>query len=151
MIEADFHYQSGENPISRAKRNYPTLFASGFVVAASYPLLENGEARWSWSTNGTPNIPNGSKRSQEIEMRYDGWTPLIDEVLNAAEKIMAEHPQASFRVAQIKQKLGGLRIYVHHEGLPEDVSNSIERNETRRANGRSTSVKSAALPLHWAV
>jgi hypothetical protein len=58
----------------------------------------------------------------EIELRYDGWTPLIDDVLNAAEKIMATHPHASFRVDQIKEKLGGLRIYVHQEGLPEEVS-----------------------------
>ena len=67
--------------------------------------------------------PEWFKRSfVEIEMRYDGWTPLIDDVLNAAEKIMAKHPHASFRVDQIKEKLGGLRIYVGHEGLPEEVS-----------------------------
>ena len=58
----------------------------------------------------------------EIEMRYDGWTPLINDVLNAAETIIAKHPPESFRVDQIKQKFGGLRIYVHQEGLPEEVS-----------------------------
>lgn len=36
----------------------------------------------------------------------DGWLPIIDELDNAIRKV-----KESYRVAQIKQKFGGLRVY----------------------------------------
>ncbi len=38
---------------------------------------------------------------------WDGWSPLIEEIL---EKIKKDHP--TFKIKQIKEKMGGLRFYV---------------------------------------
>lgn len=55
-----------------------------------------------------------------------GWNGLVDE---AVEKIKAIKPDANF--LQIKEKLGGLRIYLDHY---DDEVNDIIRSAERKAN-----------------
>lgn len=42
----------------------------------------------------------------------DGWTPLIEDAERLVNKYNLEHPQSSLKWVQIKEKYGGLRLYV---------------------------------------
>ena len=48
-----------------------------------------------------------------------GWWPLIEKVAAAIDSFNAAHPGTPVEVSQIKQKFGGLRIYLHN--APEDL------------------------------
>lgn len=75
------------------------------------------------------------KHCQRFSTRFpgfecgNGWAPLIDSTLN---KMAAECPDA--RIVQIKEKVGGLRIYL------EDKSNETVKELLRNAEERSFAV-----------
>jgi predicted transport protein len=65
----------------------------------------------------------------------EGWFPIIEEALNKIEEIIEKMPKKeqkvfkkSFEILQIKQKLGGLRIYVNMR-TDEIVETIVEAEE----------------------
>jgi hypothetical protein len=52
----------------------------------------------------------------------DGWQLIVEKAFKRIEaavgKFLRKNPAASVHVSQIKEKLGGLRIYIHTVGLP---------------------------------
>lgn len=44
----------------------------------------------------------------------DGWLPLIDDLLGNFAGYLISHPISNFKIVQIKEKFGGLRVYVRH-------------------------------------
>lgn len=57
----------------------------------------------------------------EIEKGHEGWRQLIDNAFTAAEHILSEYPFVQFRIVQVKEKLGTLRVYFRGEGLPAEI------------------------------
>jgi hypothetical protein len=67
-----------------------------------------------------------------------GWHPIIEEALNEIEKVIEKMPKKqknifkkSFEIFQVKQKLGGLRIYVniYTNEIIEIISNAETKAE----------------------
>jgi hypothetical protein len=53
---------------------------------------------------------------------FRGWRPLLGRLLERLERAIAEQPpeaQAEFRIIQIKQKFGRLRVYLSTTATPE--------------------------------
>jgi hypothetical protein len=75
----------------------------------------------------------------EIEEGHEGWRQLIDNALASAERILSEYPCALFRILQVKEKFGTLRIYFREEGLPAEVSDRL-RDIMQATNDESSSV-----------
>lgn len=66
------------------------------------------------------------------DLRYDpqhgdaGWSRLLEEAFDAVEKTLAEHPGASVRIVQIKEKLGALTVYFRESGLPSESADRLQ-------------------------
>ncbi len=58
----------------------------------------------------------------DIEDGHEGWRRLIDTAFSSVEQILLDYPRASFRIVQVKEKFGALRIYFREEGFPAEVS-----------------------------
>ncbi|MGJ0391157.1 MAG: hypothetical protein ACR650_00100 [Methylocystis sp.] len=58
----------------------------------------------------------------EIEEGHEGWRQLIDDAFEAVEEVLSQHSGVYFRIVQIKEKFGGLRIYFREEGRPQEAS-----------------------------
>ena len=52
----------------------------------------------------------------------NGWFKLIDELLTDIESL---NPDESIKVDQIKEKFGGLRIYLNHYGEDDKIADQI--------------------------
>jgi hypothetical protein len=50
-----------------------------------------------------------------------GWRGLIETAVTRIDNAVAGFPPGCLSIVQIKEKLGGLRIYCHCQDLPEDV------------------------------
>jgi hypothetical protein len=61
----------------------------------------------------------------DIEDVHEGWGQLIDNAFRSAEQILSVYRGASFRIVQVKEKLGALTIYFRQEGLPIEVSDRL--------------------------
>ncbi len=72
----------------------------------------------------------------DIEEGHEGWRHLIDNAFGSAEQILLDYPRASFRIVQVKEKFGALRIYFREEGLPAEVSARL-REIMQAANDQS--------------
>jgi hypothetical protein len=84
----------------------------------------------------------------DIEPGHEGWSQLIDEVFAAAEQILSDHSGVSFGIAQVKPKLGALRIYFRQEGLPAEISDRLYEIK-RAAEDRSLAVcEICGAPAH---
>jgi hypothetical protein len=84
----------------------------------------------------------------DIEDGHEGWGQLIDNAFRSAEQILSDYRGASFRIVQVKEKLGALTIYFRQEGLPTEVSDRLSeimqaarKQSPRSANRSSTSRK----------
>lgn len=55
----------------------------------------------------------------------DGWTRIIEPIAQYLDKANAEEPK--IWVAQVKEKFGGLRFYVH--GMDDELQNIIRKAE----------------------
>lgn len=75
----------------------------------------------------------------DIEDGHEGWRHLIDNAFSSAEQILLDYPWASFRIVQVKEKFGSLRIYFREEGLPVEVSAQL-LEVMQAANAQSSSV-----------
>ena len=56
---------------------------------------------------------------------FDAWASMLDEALQEVEDILARSPTVLFRIMQIKEKFGGLRVYVRCPSNPSMI-NEIE-------------------------
>jgi hypothetical protein len=72
----------------------------------------------------------------------DGWFPLLLRLSTAIQAELDTRPEPDFRFAQVKQKLGELRIY-HTGTTNERISQLIER---ARAEARTTCETCGATP-----
>ncbi len=54
-----------------------------------------------------------------------GWEALVRELCQAIEDLLPA--ESDFKVAQIKEKFGGLRFYTEPNTLPEDTNRNIAR------------------------
>jgi hypothetical protein len=64
----------------------------------------------------------------------EGWRPLVREALAQLRATAREEELEGFAVAQVKQKLGGLRIYVEgYEGAWDRIGPAIRRARERAA------------------
>ena len=68
----------------------------------------------------------------DIEEGHEGWRQLIDNAFSLAEQILSDDAGASFRIVQVKEKFGALRIYFREKGLPTEVFGSVTRNHAIR-------------------
>jgi hypothetical protein len=75
----------------------------------------------------------------DIEEGHERWCQLIDNAFSSAEQILLDYPCASFRIVQVKEKFGALRIYFREKGLPAEVSARL-REIMQAANDQSSYV-----------
>jgi hypothetical protein len=75
----------------------------------------------------------------EIEEGHEGWRQLIDDALEAVEKVLFTYPDKYFRIVQVKEKFGGLRIYFRVNGLPLEASVRLSEIMTN-AGARSQNI-----------
>jgi len=75
----------------------------------------------------------------DIEEGHEGWRQLIDNAFRSAEQILSDYPGASFRIVQVKEKFGALRVYFREEGLPAEISARL-REIMQSANDQSSYV-----------
>ena len=54
-----------------------------------------------------------------------GWENLLRELLQAIEDLLPA--ESNFKVAQIKEKFGGLRFYIEPVGVPREIRTKIQR------------------------
>jgi hypothetical protein len=74
---------------------------------------------------------------------------LIDDVLTSAEEILSDSLGASFRITQVKEKLGALTIYFDQEGLPAEDADRL-REIKYAARDRSFHVwEICGAPAHF--
>jgi hypothetical protein len=64
---------------------------------------------------------------------------LIDDAFKSTERILSDHQDASFKILQIKEKMGALTIYFRENGLPTGTSNRL-RGVMKEARNRSLNV-----------
>ena len=55
----------------------------------------------------------------------EGWSRLLDTAFSSVEQTLVGHRDDSFRITQVKEKLGTLTIYFCESALPIEVSNSL--------------------------
>jgi hypothetical protein len=51
-----------------------------------------------------------------------GWWTLLDEAFSKIDALLDEHPGVTFKVVQIKEKFGGLRVYGDTSSDADDLS-----------------------------
>ena len=56
----------------------------------------------------------------------DGWQLLVEKAIERIHAATASVPPHSITIVQIKEKLGGLRIYADWRGLPDDVAAKVQ-------------------------
>lgn len=66
-----------------------------------------------------------SKNTFEVSI-LPGWADLVEEFIDEAKKVVGE-TGGTLQVSQIKEKLGGLRIYYRVEKLTEQQRDAIDR------------------------
>jgi hypothetical protein len=44
----------------------------------------------------------------------DGWVPVVDDLFANIAALLKQRPIANFKIVQVKEKFGGLRVYTRH-------------------------------------
>lgn len=57
----------------------------------------------------------------DIEDGHEGWHQLIDDAFEAVEKVLSTSSGEYFRIVQVKEKFGALRIYFREAGTPPEA------------------------------
>jgi hypothetical protein len=52
-----------------------------------------------------------------------GWYPIIETYFDDVERLLKEHPGATYRLGQVKEKFGGLRLYADRS---DDITNAVQ-------------------------
>ena len=77
--------------------------------------------------------PDWSLRTNLMAFGFDcdeGWHPMIYELLDKIQAIVDENPEyEDLRVTQIKEKYGGLRVYLNFD--PPEISDMIDEYEEK--------------------
>lgn len=61
----------------------------------------------------------------EIEEGHEGWCKLIDDAFEAVEEVLSQRSGEYFRIVQIKEKFGELRIYFRQKGQHQDACDRL--------------------------
>lgn len=89
-------------------------------------------------------LPDKSKIKPENSCMFwgfdvgDGWYELIKELMTKLDELRVQYPKdfKGFRIAQVKEKFGGLRFYVNHYpncGMPDmPLKEFFENNPVER-------------------
>jgi len=61
----------------------------------------------------------------------DGWIPLLRELFDNIEQILADEPGLVFQVLQVKEKFGTLRVYYYggNEEIEKLTDNACDKSE----------------------
>ena len=68
-------------------------------------------------------------RNDELKTPYElfgweigeGWFKIVEPVVKSIEEYNSQSKGGNIEIAQIKEKWGGLEIYLHFDGVPSDV------------------------------
>jgi hypothetical protein len=61
----------------------------------------------------------------EIKDGHEGWRQLIDDAFEAVDEVLSKYSGKYFRIVQVKEKFGVLRIYFRQEGRSSEVNNRL--------------------------
>ena len=63
---------------------------------------------------------------------HEGWVPLIEDAIRLVRKYNIEHPEKEpLKFFQIKEKWGGLRLYLDSYNVPKEIKEKLRELEGR--------------------
>ncbi len=83
-----------------------------------------------------------------IECVGPGWQPIVKGYLDKLDELVATYPGSSYKVYQVKEKFGELRLYVEYNGGDEFTAQAFEAGELAESTTNRT-CETCGEPGKW--